>query len=283
MPAASWPCAALAIAAVILSGCSDQPSLPQRTYPIAEHLRGGVPWDTAPAESPSPTRQDAVAQLIDEIRRQVHGPEAWTIRERDGRLIVRATPEQHDAIAALLARRLDRVSAMVQIESRIVLAPAEMPIVQFEPGETDAQARTAFVKDEGAAALFGAIEAGDAVVLHTLPRLTVFDGNFATVTTGHSDDHLDATGPALSVQPTIGDDGRSLTLRIRPRVRLSEHQQWQAELSRVVPDGDWLCVEGGLLTGPALFAGEAPDRAPSAPRRAYLLIRAAIAREAEPL
>lgn len=185
-------------------------------------------------------REEIVDSLLELIRGSIGRADEWvdrggllfSIREHDGLLYVRVTPELHGELRAMLDRYRSALSRMVSIEARFVLVRSssldEWLARRQGSLALDAPAATAIVdsikRDAGGAQTLGmlrticfnnqrvALTAGnEALFLSDVEPVAGAAGVDVTLSVARHEANLD-------VRPTIEADGKSITLLIRSDV-----------------------------------------------------------------
>jgi type II secretory pathway component GspD/PulD (secretin) len=229
----------------------DQSSI-QREYDIRDQLRDlGVAVNvtidptTRPVRTviePQPTRQQLVDQVEQWLRDSTAEPGSdIQITESKGTIQVTATPSQHDRIARLLADRVARRARTVTVECRIItLTTRPADLVGTELGEKISQATAPGgaaipASDAEVAQIIHATQAERSNSLMTAPRLTLFDGQSATVFVGTNTSYVSAVtvsgnedgksgltptvstvfcGLQCKAKPALSDDGSRIALDV---------------------------------------------------------------------
>ncbi len=259
---ARMPAPAAAADAVPLA---EMPGLPVRTYDLPPDLATFYPpsmvnpWPTN-TEEPQASRIEPVLPAAAEtpaqkafrrqIEEQVKTSEPWEsaggraamqFKEQGSRFIVRQTPEGHEQIAKLLANRLEKVTAMIQMQCRFIgsdMADTKA-LSQWLTQELNRKAvdRPDRLEDSyslskaQATAFLAEIQKRPATQMLAAPRLTLFSGAPAYVCIGQRcpallphvgkplEERVELTlGTTLGARAVISDDKRSIRISLRPQV-----------------------------------------------------------------
>lgn len=216
------------------------------TAPPTPHADGNVPerpeWETS-------RREQIVGQIVTLIRQTVGSIEEWegyggemsSVSGSNGSLIIKTTPENHEAVLQNLSQLVEIHKVQVAIESRFIIAPKkffnEMDIGQyFAESDAASSERISFIDPIETHLIIRATSADATVFTPWVPRLMLADGKHGSAIAGHqllyvADYKRSETSDGF--KPVILSTAEGVHLNVTARVS-EDHKQVTLELNPVV-------------------------------------------------
>jgi beta-lactamase regulating signal transducer with metallopeptidase domain len=210
-----------------------------------------------PDITPPPSREKLVADLITLIQDTIatdswidRGGSTGSIREADGQLIVRQSPENHRQLERLLEQLRETGSVQIVVESRFIAGPSvldDLRRVTLEKQIISEPLQPMFLNDDQAQALLNSIQGSSTSSTLSAPRVTLFNGQRASVTV-HTETAYVAdfkrkpdgqfepvtktvkSGLNFDCQATVSSDRKYVTMTLRPhlaRLKSFDQRPWE--------------------------------------------------------